>query len=229
MKKEPNTNSTSRVVQKLRGFQSLFLRSMLLFASSFFLTLCNDGSDEGLDPTIGAAVQKQFGDASALVKEVNFRSGNFSIVGDLRAPTTGDEHPAIIMIHGSGDATRHGAVPFVPLIELFLQKGFAVFSWDKPGSGASKGEFREGFTISDRAQILSDAVEVLKLDQSIDHSTIGVWGISQAGWVIPKALEKTDFIAFVIVVGGGGEDSIEQYAYQELTTRFLPQLYKFRI
>ena len=64
------------------------------------------------------------------------------------------------------------------------------------------------------ATFSSDAVEVLKLDQSIDHSTIGVWGISQAGWVIPKALDKTDFIAFVIVVGGGGEDSIEQYAYQ---------------
>lgn len=214
MKKVSNTKSTCQISHWQRELQHVFGRPILLFLLIILLVKCNDGSDEGLDPAVGPAVKKQFGNALAFVNEVSFRSGNFSIFGDLRSPTAGDVHPAIIMIHGSGSATRHGSVPFEPLIEIFLQKGFAVFSWDKPGSGASKGEFREGFTITDRAQILNDAVELLKLNGSIDHSSIGVWGISQAGWVIPKALQLTNSIAFVIVIGGGGEDGIEQYAYQ---------------
>lgn len=49
---------------------------------------------------------------------------------------------------------------------------------------------------------------------AIDHSSIGLWGISQAGWVMPMALTMTEDIAFMIVVSGGGEDGIEQFAYQ---------------
>jgi hypothetical protein len=54
---------------------------------------------------------------------------------------------------------------------------------------------------------------VLTKNSSILNSSIGLWGISQAGWVMPKALELTNDIAFIIVVSGGGEDGIEQYAY----------------
>ncbi|KPK85554.1 MAG: hypothetical protein AMS27_07015 [Bacteroides sp. SM23_62_1] len=87
-------------------------------------------------------------------------------------------------------------------------------SWDKPGSGESKGTFSQEYTITERAEILADAVKVLTQNTSILNSTIGFWGISQAGWVMPRALEMTGDVAFMIVVSGGGEDSIEQMAYQ---------------
>lgn len=162
----------------------------------------------------GPEQTRQFGTEAAIVQEVRFRSGDFSIVGDLRTPVDGDLHPVIIMIHGSGDATRHGAVDFIPMIEIFLRNGFAVLSWDKPGSGESEGEFESGFTITGRAEILADAISVLRENPSIDHTRIGLWGISQAGWVMPKALDLTNDISFMIVVSGGGEDGIEQGAYQ---------------
>jgi pimeloyl-ACP methyl ester carboxylesterase len=47
----------------------------------------------------------------------------------------------------------------------------------------------------------------------IDPDRIGLWGISQAGWVMPKALKSTDQIAFMIVVSGGAEDGFEQGGY----------------
>jgi dipeptidyl aminopeptidase/acylaminoacyl peptidase len=183
----------------------------LLLISTILLLACNKETD--IDPVYKPALEKQFGDVTAYVQEVSFRTNGFFIVGDLRTPVTGDKHPAIIMVHGSGNATRYGAVPFEPLIEIFLRQGFAVLSWDKPGSGASTGEFSAGQTIFQRAEIVANAIQVMIDNPSIDNSSVGLWGISQAGWVMPKALELTNKIAFMIVVSGGGEDGIEQYAY----------------
>jgi hypothetical protein len=97
-------------------------------------------------------------------------------------------------------------------MEIFLRNGYAVFSWDKPGSGESTGKF--GQLVPQRAEILVDGVGVLTEHPDIDPTRIGLWGISQAGWVMPLALEQTDDVAFMIVVSGGGEAGVEQYAYQ---------------
>ena len=175
---------------------------------------CEREKDQDPNPVYKPAVTIQFGDVSALVQEVSFRSNGFTIVGDFRTPVEGDLHPAIIMVHGSGSATRHGSVDFEPLIEIFIRNGYAVLSWDKPGSGESKGTFSQGYTITERAEILADAVKVMTENTFVLNSSIGVWGISQAGWVMPRALETTNDVAFIIVVSGGGEDGIEQMAYQ---------------
>jgi pimeloyl-ACP methyl ester carboxylesterase len=156
--------------------------------------------------------ERKFGKQEAQVEEIHFRSGKFNLVGDLRLPEGDGPHPAIIMVHGSGNATRDGAVPFSAMIEIFLRNGYAVFSWDKPGSGGSTGHLEHELT--QRAAILTDGIEVLVEHPSIDPARIGLWGISQAGWVMPLALEQTNEVAFMIVVSGGAEDSIEQMAYQ---------------
>ena len=166
----------------------------------------------------GAAVQRQpmgsqsFGSQEADVEEIKFRSGKFRVVGDLRMPEGDGPHPAIIMVHGSGEATRDGRVPFTPMIEIFLRNGHAVFSWDKPGSGKSTGHLEHELT--HRAAILADGNKVLAEHPNIDPDRIGLWGLSQAGWVMPLALEMSEDVAFMIVVSGGAEDSIEQMAFQ---------------
>jgi acetyl esterase/lipase len=147
-------------------------------------------------------------------EELHFRSGDFELVGDLRLPPGDGKHPAVIMVHGDGQATREGAVPFGPTIGILQRNGYAVFSWDKPGSGASTGEFDGEYTLTQRAAILAEAIEVLAEHPAIDSTRIGLWGISQAGWVMPLALELGDDVAFLIVLSGGGEDSIEQMVYQ---------------
>lgn len=156
--------------------------------------------------------KRNFGSQEADVEVISFRSGNFRVVGDLRIPEGESPHPAIIMVHGSGGATRNGSVPFSPLIEIFLRNGYAVFSWDKPGSGESSGDFSNELT--QRANILVDGIGVLTEHPAIDPQRIGLWGISQAGWVMPLAIDQSEEIAFMIVVSGGAEDSIEQMAYQ---------------
>jgi pimeloyl-ACP methyl ester carboxylesterase len=98
-----------------------------------------------------------------------------------------------------------------------VQNGYAVFSWDKPGSGESTGEIDEEYTldheITNRAKVLAAAIAVLAEHPNIDVGQLGLWGISQAGWVMPLALELRDDVAFMIVVSGGAEDAFEQGGY----------------
>ena len=191
--------------------QLISVYTLPILLSIILLSGCNGETET--DPVYKPGVEKLFGSIKANVQEVSFQVKGFNIVGDLRMPLAGDKHPAIIMVHGSGNATRHGAVPFEPLIEIFLRQGFAVLSWDKPGSGSSTGEFETGYTLTGRAEILVEAAKLLSNNPNIRSSLIGLWGISQAGWVMPIALNKTGDISFMIVVSGGAEDSIEQQAY----------------
>jgi pimeloyl-ACP methyl ester carboxylesterase len=171
----------------------------------------------------GAAVEREpqgtrsFGSQEASVEEIRFRSGGFRVVGDLRMPVGEGPHPAVIMVHGDGPVTRDGyPTTLQPPMEIFLRNGYAVFSWDKPGSGESTGEFNrkgEWDVLTRRAEILAEGIEVLAEHPAIYPDSIGLWGISQAGWVMPKALELSDQVAFMIVVGGGAEASPEQMAY----------------
>jgi pimeloyl-ACP methyl ester carboxylesterase len=147
-------------------------------------------------------------------EESQFRSGDFALVGDLRLPVGGGKHPVIIMVHGDGRATRQGAVPFYQMFEIFSRNGYAVLSWDKPGCGESAGQLDGEYELTQRAAILADAIQYLVQHPAIDPTRIGLWGISQAGWVMPLALELSDDVAFMIVASGGGEDSIEQMVYQ---------------
>lgn len=146
--------------------------------------------------------------------EIRFRSGEFELVGSLHLPAGNGPHGAVIMVHGSGAQTRD-STPTSGLVKMrFQDAGYAVLSWDKPGSGESTGEFDAEFGKTQRAMIVADAIALLSRHPAVDPDRIGLWGLSEAGWVMPLALTMTNDIAFMIVVSGGGEDSIEQGVYQ---------------
>ena len=95
-------------------------------------------------------------------------------------------------------------------MESMLKAGFATFAWDKPGTDESTGTLREPNLRHKRARILLDAIELMKARPDIDPTKIGVWGDSQAGYVIPIALTQTNDIAFVICVSCPGESGHDQ-------------------
>jgi len=150
------------------------------------------------------------------VEELTFQSGPFKVVGDLRLPTGSGPFPVVLFVHGSGPADRTGNMFFPPVMERMLQAGFATFAWDKPGTGESTPELDESDPNlrHQRAQILLDAIELMKSRPDIDPTRIGVWGGSQAGYVIPIALTQTEDIAFVICVSCAGESGNDEMAYQ---------------
>ncbi|MBN1938572.1 MAG: alpha/beta fold hydrolase, partial [Candidatus Aminicenantes bacterium] len=119
-------------------------------------------------------------------------------------------HPLVIMVHGDGPGLRSY---FAPLKETMLRAGFATLMWDKPGHGQSTGTLDQKKMMAERAAILLDAVTAMKRRPDIDPARIGLWGISQAGYVMPLALQKGADVNFMIAVGCPGENGIEQTAY----------------
>jgi pimeloyl-ACP methyl ester carboxylesterase len=147
------------------------------------------------------------------VEEIVFTSASFTIVGDLQLPDGPGPHPVVAFVHGDGPNNRTSGVTYPPIMERMHRAGFATFAWDKPGSGASVGQIDPSRTIEQRTQIVLDAIGMLKQRPDIDAARIGMWGISQAGYVMPRVLERTDDVAFMIAISCPGEAGVEQGAY----------------
>jgi hypothetical protein len=150
----------------------------------------------------------------ARIEEITFASGSFQVVGDLRLPEGSAPFPVVLFVHGSGAADRTEFGLYLPIMERMLRLGFAVFSWDKPGTGESTGQINEGRVYHQRAQIILDAIDVMKKHSDIDPRRIGLWGISQAAYVMPLALSQTKDIAFMICISCAGAAGADQMAYQ---------------
>ena len=151
------------------------------------------------------------------IEEIAFQSGSFKIVGDLRLPEgRRGPFPVVLFVHGSGPADRTGAGSYPPIMERMLRAGYATFAWDKPGTGESTGELREPTLRHQRAQIVLDAIEVMKARRDIDPQRIGLWGISQAGYVMPLALAQSKGVAFMICVSCPGMSGADQTTYQDM-------------
>ena len=116
------------------------------------------------------------------------------------------------MLHGSGDSDRDGNGYFPPVREHFLRRGIAVLCYDKPGVGGSSGDWRRqnGY---DRADEALAAVRFLRGHGAIDRARVGLWGISQGGWIAPLAASIDPAVAFVVAVSGPGVSPAEQNAY----------------
>jgi pimeloyl-ACP methyl ester carboxylesterase len=145
--------------------------------------------------------------------EITFESGPFHVVGDLQLPDGPGPYPVILFVHGDGPNNRTSGVTYPPIMERMLRAGYATFAWDKPGTGESTGQIDRSRLGEQRAQIVLDAIAVLKPRPDIDVARIGMWGISQAGYVMPRVLTKTDDIAFMIAVSCPGEPGVEQGAF----------------
>ena len=133
------------------------------------------------------------------VEAMTVRNGEVVLKGTLMLPATPGPHPAIVLAHGSGDATRN-----VGAWNLhFLRLGMAVLSLDKRGAGASTGDWHAS-SLDDIAGDWLAVVAMLKARSDIDPKRIGVHGSSQGGWTAPLMAARSADIAFVIVRAGSG-------------------------
>lgn len=138
--------------------------------------------------------------------EVSFRNGDVTLAGKLLIPSSKGPHPAAIFLHGSGAQDRNGERSEIRWVaDHFARHGIAALIYDKRGLGVagSTGNLAtSGFN-----DFAKDALTGLKLLQSrpeINPKQIGMWGISQAGWVMLAATSMSKDIAFIISVSAGG-------------------------
>ena len=149
------------------------------------------------------------------VEEITFRSGQFEIVGNLYEPlSVTSPHPSVIWVSGSGPSFRRvTSKETVKLMNCFLDRGFAYFRIDKPGSGDSKGKIHDDSVFAQLSDIVVSAVMKLKTRTMIRKDAIGIFGSSQAGYIMPLAVTKCPDITFMIGSSCPGENSIDQWNY----------------
>ncbi|MDH6428336.1 alpha/beta hydrolase [Paenibacillus odorifer] len=105
----------------------------------------------------------------------------------------------VVFVHGDGPVNDTYDDGYKPLWEKLASAGYASLSLNKPGIGGSSGNWLEQ-SMEDRAQETIYAINWAKALPMIDAQAIGLWGASQAGWVIPKIVKKVPDLAFSILV-----------------------------
>jgi hypothetical protein len=143
---------------------------------------------------------------------LSFQNGGITLKGTLYRAAGEGRHPAIVLLAGSGKTTRDGVV-FHTLESRFLRLGIDVLAYDKRGSGESGGTYDENTPLETLAADAVAAVQALRARDDIDPKRVGLWGISQGGYVGPLAASMSPDVAFVISVSGPGVSIAEQAIY----------------
>jgi dipeptidyl aminopeptidase/acylaminoacyl peptidase len=144
-------------------------------------------------------------------EHVRIVSGGRILGGTLIVPTAAGLHPAVVMLHGSHGPDREDLR--APAM-LFSRAGLAVLIYDKRDLGNDQGRpHRYGFE-----ELASDglaAVRFLRSRPEIDARRVGLWGISEGGWIAPMIAAADSGISFLIAVSAPG------VTYAELLEHFL--------
>src|SRR5215472_13135218 len=151
---------------------------------------------------------------------VHFASGDITLAGTLVLPDGSRPHPAVVLFHGSGPQKRD-----LLMARWFADEGIAALAYDKRGVGESSGDFR-AIPFMELCDDGLAAIAYLKSRKEIDAKQIGVWGLSQGGWLGPLAASRSADVAFVIAVSGPGVSPGEQmivYYANELRRQGLPE------
>lgn len=112
---------------------------------------------------------------------------------------------ALVALHGAGEGTRESP-SLRHLHELLPPHGIGVVTFDRRGEGESTGEVTRGrFELQ-----VEDALSVLR---TVDAGRVGLWGISQGGWIGPLAATASDEVAFLVLVASTGVTPAEQMMY----------------
>lgn len=156
-------------------------------------------------------------------EDVQFANGPVILRGTLTLPASTPPYRALVLVHGSNALTRD---VFGPWSRYFAGLGFAVLAYDKRGTGQSTGDWKQ----ADFPQLASDVlagVRSLAARHDIRSDRIGLWGASQAGWILPLvAAQAPREIAFLVVHAGSGTTVGEKgvlYIQNELRMAGLPE------
>lgn len=158
--------------------------------------------------TVASAQTQRFNE-----RDVSFHNGSVELQGTLMTPAVSGRHPAVVFLHGSGPSTRAGARPYA---QEFAKLGIASLFFDKRGCGSSGGSWVTS-SLDDLAGDALAAVRYLEVEDDIDSTRIGLWGVSQAGWVATWAASRSPDVTFMILISGGGASPRESelFSYEK--------------
>jgi pimeloyl-ACP methyl ester carboxylesterase len=142
--------------------------------------------------------------------EVVFEDRGTRLAGGVWLPLGAGPHPGVVFVHGSGPAEGKN---WEREALALAGAGIAGLAYDKPGCGASGGDWR-GQSFQDRALEALAAVACLQRQPGIDAARVAVLGGSQGGWIAPLAASQSSQVAAVVSLSGPGVSPFEQEAFR---------------
>ncbi|MGO4743709.1 alpha/beta hydrolase family protein [Serratia quinivorans] len=131
---------------------------------------------------------------------IALNAGGNRLTGTLVLPKKTEGKPGVIVfIHGDGPANADRDEDYYSLWETMAEQGYAVMAFDKAGVGGSSGNWLHQ-TMSDRANEAVDIIDWARKDGRFNSQCTGLWGASQAGWVMPGIAAQRPDIAFTLAV-----------------------------
>jgi pimeloyl-ACP methyl ester carboxylesterase len=167
--------------------------------ATFLLALTLSASAIARDATSAASVPWSApATVSVVPEEKSFENGASKLSGTLYLARGRKPQSAIVVTHAAAAPSRDLPL-YQHLKQMLPTLGIAVFIYDRRGSGKSGGDLKT----SDYALLADDAiaaVRMLKADSRIDAQRVGIWGLSQGGWLALLAASRSSEPAFVISV-----------------------------
>jgi len=112
---------------------------------------------------------------------------------------------ALVALHGAGMGTREYLL-YEHLHELLPPAGIGVVTFDRRGEGESTGD-------ASRGRFQTQAEDALAVLETVGVDRVGLWGVSQGGWIAPLAASQSDRVAFVVGVASTGVTPSAQMLY----------------
>lgn len=142
------------------------------------------------------------------MRNYSFFTQNTTLFGTLHLPESDGPFPAVIVLHAANGGLR--SYPFYRhLAEQLPAHGFAVFLYDRRGSGESGGDFNSA-SFDLLAEDGAAAFDLLRTIPQIDPKRIGFYGISQGGWLAPMAAVMRPQAAFQVIVSSSAVSPARQ-------------------
>ncbi|MQY06873.1 alpha/beta hydrolase family protein [Actinomadura macrotermitis] len=133
-------------------------------------------------------------------RKVTITGGRQPLQGVLALPKQGrGPYGLVVFVHGDGPVDATHDTFYRPQWEAFAKAGYASLSWDKPGVNGAPGDWLDQ-SMDDRAAETAAAIAWAKRHAGVDPGRIGLWGASQAGWVMPKVAARVPGLRFVIAL-----------------------------
>ncbi len=152
-----------------------------------------------------------------IIEKVEFTSHNSLLSGSIVLPGNTEIHSAVVFVHGSGKQERN-----LHWARRFATEGIAALVYDKRGVGRSGGEYESKQSVSEKnINLLTDdsiaALNALRKHLKTKNIPLGLTGISQAGWIVPLAAEKSKIVDFIVLWSGPVCKVSEEDIYSKYT------------
>ena len=144
-------------------------------------------------------------------------TGSVMLVATVYRPRGAGPFPVVSIAPGSEKTPRDR---YHALAERFVQQGYLVLLADRRGVGESGGEFTKQVSagmLNILAMDIASGIRYAATRPDVDTMRIGVFGVSQAGWVIPLVGPRAPRLAFAVIMSGPAVSTNEEEAFSNLS------------